>query len=182
MVNNGQTTTVSAMRGRPYVREVIPRPNTAAGFEATPGQVDEGFNLDFSPLLSADRRIIDATIRCEIDQVEKMIPVMIDVPTADSPRQRTKSETPQMTHYRFHERFRWPVEQVLLVGLGMVALPIPVDGRPLVPGLPLPFGNTPARADLLILVECKGPLPAAVDNTPYLRSRQSKATNYRGRY
>ncbi len=182
MVNNGQTTTVSAMRGRPYVREVIPRPNTAAGFEATPGQVDEGFNLDFSPLLSADRRIIDATIRCEIDQVEKMIPVMIDVPTADSPRQRTKSETPQMTHYRFHERFRWPVEQVLLVGLGMVALPIPVDGKPLLPGLPLPFGNTPARADLLILVECKGPLPAAVDNTPYLRSRQSKATNYRGRY
>ena len=100
--------------------------------------------------------MIDATIKCDIDQVEKMIPVMIDVPTQASPRQRTKIESPQMTHYRFHERFRWPVDQVLVVGLGMVALPIPVDGAPLVPGVPLPIGNTPARADLLIFVECKG--------------------------
>ena len=78
--------------------------------------------------LSVDRRMIDATIRCDVDQIEKMIPVMIDVPTAASPRQRTKIEVPQITHYRFHERFRWPIEQVLLVGMGMVALPIPVDG------------------------------------------------------
>ena len=99
--------------------------------------------MDFSPLLSVDRRMIDATIKCDIDQVEKMIPVMIDVPTPAAPRQRTKIEVPQMTHYRFHERFRWPVDQVLLVGLGMVALPIPVDGKPLVPGVPLPIGTRP---------------------------------------
>ena len=83
MVNNGQSTLISAMRGRPYVRDLIPRPDTAAGFDPSPGQVDEGFNLDFSPLLTADRRLIDATIKCDIDQVEKMIPVMLDVPTAD---------------------------------------------------------------------------------------------------
>ncbi len=181
VVNNGQTTTVSSMRGRSYVREVRPRPHSATGFEAAPGQVDEGFNLDFSPLLSADRRIIDASIKCEIDQVESLVPVMIDVPTADAPRQRTEFETPQITRYRFHERFRWPVDQVLLVGLGMVALPMPVDGKPLVPGLPL-FGSSPPRADLLILVECKGPSPAAADNSSYLPSRQSQATIYRGRY
>ena len=167
MVNNGQSTLVSAMRGRPYVRDVILRPDTAAGFEPSPGQVDEGFTLDFSPLLSVDRRMIDATIKCDIDQVEKMIPVMIDVPTQASPRQRTKIEVPQITHYRFHERFRWPIDQVLLVGMGMVALPIPVDGTPLVPGVPLPIGNTPARADLLMFVECKG--PAARRATPAQR-------------
>jgi len=181
MVNNGQSTLVSAMRGRPYVRDVLLRPDTAAGFDPSPGQVDEGFNLDFSPLMSADRRMIDATIRCDIDQVEKMIPVMVDVPTPTSPRQRTKIEVPQITHYRFHERFRWPLEQVLLVGMGMVALPIPVDGAPLVPGLPLPIGNTPARADLLVLVECKGPT-ASASSTPLPRNPQREAKNYRGRY
>jgi hypothetical protein len=185
MVNNGQSTLVAAMRGRPYVRDVIARPDTAAGFDPSPGQVDEGFNLDFSPLLTADRRMIDATVKCDVDQVEKMIPVFVDVPTQALPRQRTKIEVPQMTHYRFHERFRWPVDQVLLVGMGMVALPIPVDGAPLVPGVPLPIGNTPARADMLVLVECKGVASSAAataTSTPAPRSSQRDARNYRGRY
>ena len=112
MVNNGQSSVVSAMRGRPYVRDVIPRPDTAAGFDPSPGQVDEGFALDFSPLLSADRRLIDATIKCDIDQIEKMIPVLLDMPTPTLPRQRTQIESPQIVHYRFYERFRWPIDQV----------------------------------------------------------------------
>jgi hypothetical protein len=185
MVNNGQSTLVSAMRGRPYVRDVLLRPDTATGFDPSPGQVDEGFNLDFSPLLSADRRLIDAVIRCDVDQVEKMIPIMLEVPTQAAPRQRTPIEVPQITHYRFHERFRWPIDRVLLVGMGMVALPIPVDGTPLVPGIPLPIGTTPARADLLVFVECKGPsVPSAsaAGAAPIPRSSQRTTPNYRGRY
>ena len=100
--------------------------------------------MDFSPLLSADRRMIDAVIKCDIDQVEKMIPVMVDVPTRVSPRQRTEIEVPQMAHFRFQERFRWPVERVLVVGLGMVAVPTPAGGTSLLPGVPLPLGNSPA--------------------------------------
>ncbi|MFZ1935774.1 MAG: hypothetical protein WCB27_00435 [Thermoguttaceae bacterium] len=181
MVNNGQSTVVSAMRPRSYVRDVVPRGDLPAGFQPAMGQVDEGFALDFSPLLSVDRRMIDAAIKCEIDQVEKMIPVMIDVATPSSPRQRTKIESPQMSHYRFHERFRWPVDQTLLVGLGMVALPIPVDGAPLVQGLPLPIGNSPARADLLIFVECRGPAVSTA-NPAAVRPPQREMKNYRGRY
>jgi hypothetical protein len=185
MVNNGQSTLISAMRSRPYVRDVILRPETAAGFDPSPGQVDEGFNLDFSPLLAADRRTIDATIKCDVDQIEKMIPVMLDVPTQTLPRQRTKIEAPQMTHYRFHERFRWPLDEVLLVGMGMVALPIPVDGAPMVPGVPLPIGNTPARADMLIFIECRGQATTAATAAgaaPVPRSSHRDARNYRGRY
>ena len=182
MVNNGQSTVVSAMRGDRTSATPLPRPDLPAGFEPAMGQVDEGFALDFSPLLSLDRRTIDATIKCEIDQIEKMIPVMIDVPTAAAPRQRTKIESPQMSHYRFHERFRWPVDQVLLVGLGMVALPIPVDGAPLVQGLPLPIGNSPARADLLILVECKGTAVSATNPASAVRPALRETKNYRGRY
>jgi hypothetical protein len=90
-----------------------------------------------------------------------------------------KIEVPQMTHFRFHERFRWPVDQVLVVGMGMVALPMPVDGKPLVPGVALPIGTTPARADLLVFVESRGQQPANRTNvqTPVL-----EAKNNRGRY
>ena len=180
IVSNGQSTLVSAMRGRPYVRGVVARPNVAAGFEPTTGQIDEGFALDFSPLISADHRMIDAAIRCDINQIEKIIPVMIDVPTRTSPRQRAKIEVPQVTQYRFHERFRWPVDRVLLVGMGMVPLPIPVDGAPLLPGVPLPIGNSPARADLLVFVECKGQVAPAATSSG--RGRLREAKNYRGRY
>jgi hypothetical protein len=178
MVSNGQSTVVSSMRPRQYVRDAVPTRQSAAGFEPLGGQVNEGFALDFSPLLSADRRMIDAFIRCDIDQVEKMIPVMVDVPLAAG-RQRTKIEAPQITHYRFHERFRWPTDKVLVVGMGMVALPLPIDGAPLVPGVPLPLGNTAPRADLLVFIECKGQSaanPAQPGNSP------REAKNYRGRY
>jgi hypothetical protein len=178
MVNNGQSTVVSAMRGRQYSRDVILRPDLPTGAELQPGQVDEGFNIDFSPLLSTDRRMIDATVKCDIDQVEKMIPIMLDVPAQSTARQRIQIEEPQIIHYRFHERFRWPVEHVLLIGMGMVALPVPVDGRPMVPGVPL-IGTTPARADLLVFVECKGQLPDPQHNP---RTAEQEPRSYRGRY
>ncbi|MGA2797834.1 MAG: hypothetical protein ABSE63_09665 [Thermoguttaceae bacterium] len=178
MVNNGQSTVVSAMRARQYSRDVILRADLPAGAELQPGSVEEGFTIDFSPLLSSDRRMIDATVKCDIDQVEKMIPIMLDVPAQAASRQRIQIEEPQITHYRFHERFRWPVEHVLLIGMGMVALPVPVDGRPLVPGVPL-IGTTPARADLLVFVECKGQLP---DPQQVPHTSDQNARSYRGRY
>ena len=183
MVSNGQSTIVSTMRARPYTRDIILRPNVAAGFDPVPGKVDEGFALDFSPLLTADRRMIDAVIKCYVDQVEKMIPVMLDVPTPMSPRQRTKIESPQMTHFRFQERFRWPVDQVLVVGMGMVALPMPVDGSPQVAGVPLPLvGGRPPRADLVVFIECKGPSAPRTASPNGLRPPLREAKNYRGRY
>ena len=67
--------------------------------------------------------------------------------------------------------------------MGMVALPMPVDGAPLVPGVPLPIGNSPARADLLVFVECKGQsTPASANTPPGSRAPLREAKNYRGRY
>ncbi|MBN2578462.1 MAG: hypothetical protein JXB10_05675 [Pirellulales bacterium] len=180
MVNNGQSTVVSAMRTRPYPRDVLSRPDLPTGYEIQPGQVEEGFQIDFSPLLTADRQMIDATIKCDIDQVEKMIPVTIEVPSAVGARKQADIEAPQMTHYRFHERFRWPVEHVMLIGLGMVPLPLPVNGQSTIAGLPLPFGQTAARGDLLIFIESKGQLPAAT--TAGARTPAGDARTYRGRY
>ncbi len=126
MVNNGQSKQISATQSRNYMRDVILRPETGwPGFEPQLGQFDEGFKLEFNPLLSIDGTIVDAVLRCDIDQVEKMLPVMIDVPTAAAPRQRQKIEVPQAVSTRLHERFRWPAEQVLVVSLGMGPAPVP---------------------------------------------------------
>ncbi len=181
MVNSGQSTVVSALRTRSYLRDVVPKPNVWPGFEARPGQIDEGFSLEFSPLLSTDRKMSEAMIQCNIDQIEKMVPVMLDVPAIATQRQRTRIEVPQMTHFRFREKFRWPVGQVLLVSMGMVALPVPVDAKAktLVPGIPLPMTRSPPRADLLVFVEAKGntELDPRVARTP-----KDQAKSYRGRY
>jgi hypothetical protein len=178
LVNNGQATVVSTVRPRQYAREVVLRPDVAAGHQAVLGQVEEGFLFDFSPLLSIDQKTIDATIRCDINQVEKLVPVVIEVPTPTAPRQRTKLDVPQMTHFRFQERFRWPTDKVLLLGLGMVAMPAPTDGKATVPGLPI-LGTAPARADLLVFVDCKGTGREAPRVT---RQPDREAKTYRGRY
>jgi hypothetical protein len=155
LVANGQSTVVQAKQGRSYVRNLVPRPDVWPGYQPETGLVDEGFALELNPLLSLDGRMIDATLKCDIDQLEKLIPVMIDVPTRAAPRQEVKIEVPQMSHFRFHERFRWPTEQVILVSMGVIPVPVPGEGKSLVPGVPLPWSGPP-RAELLILVECKG--------------------------
>ena len=180
IINNGQATVISSMRGRPYVRDVAADPNTAAGFANTPGQVDEGFAIDFSPLLSLDRRTIHAAIRCDINQVEAVHPVIIEVPTATSPRQRTKVEVPQVTQYRFHERFRWPVDRVLVVGMGMVPLPLPVEA-PTGAGRAVADRHFPARRPA---GDGRVPRPAGPRKPARRRSSAgcASARIYRGRY
>ena len=143
------------------------------------GVVDEGFTLEFIPLLALDAKTVDAAIRCDIDQVERMVPVTLNVPTTVAPRQSTKIDVPQMVHFRFHERFRWPVDRILLIGMGVVPVPVPSEAKSIVPGLPLPISSGPPRADLLLVVESRG---KAAPQTPQVSSGMSPAPGYyRGR-
>src|SRR3990172_1582295 len=99
-------------------------------------QFDEGLKLEFNPLLSLDGKVVDAVVRCEVDLVEKLIPVMIDVPTTVAPRQRQRIDIPQPISSRLHERFRWPADQVLLISLGVGPAPVApaTSRRPCSPG------------------------------------------------
>jgi hypothetical protein len=168
LVSSGQSTVVSQMRARAYVHDILPRPGAWPGFENRPGQVEEGFSLELSPLLCADCRTMDATIRCNVDQVERFVPVLLDLPVTNGSKQRAKLDVPQMTHFRFHERFRWPVDQVLLVSMGMVGLAVPLDGKPPAAGVALPLLSTPPRADLLVFVQSQG-LPPSANAPPAIR-------------
>jgi hypothetical protein len=177
LVNNGQSTVVASTQSRNYTRDVTLKGPAWPGFDPQMAQLEEGFSLEFSPLLSLDGRTIDAVIKCNVDQVEKLIPVMIDVPTSVAPRQRTEIKVPQIASCRLHERFRWPADQVLLISLGVVSSPSPTAGTSL--SLPLGLAGNPARADLLVVVESKGKQAAPAGGA---RAAKREASTYHGRY
>jgi hypothetical protein len=155
LVPNAQSTVVSVTRPRNYIQHVVLQ-GVWPGFEPRLGQIDEGLSLEFQPLLSTDLRAADAIVKCHVDQVERLVPVMLDVPTPVAQRQRTRIDVPQMASCRLHERFRWPTDQVLLVSLGMVASPLPAS-----PGLTANLGLAPAaaRSEMLVFMESKGKAP-----------------------
>jgi hypothetical protein len=178
LVNNGQSTQVNKTRQRNYIKDVVMRPNAWPGFEPVTGQLDEGFKLEFHPLLSIDGKAVDAILKCEIDQVEKLVPVDLDVSTVAA-RQQQRIEVPQAIGARLHERFKWPSDQVLLISLGVVPTPVPTT--PGVLGMKVPGLSPATRADLLVFVKCEGKVGAQPTALPPGGVRPAAAT-YQNRY
>lgn len=172
-VQNAFTQNFGRTRPRMFPRSVRLRNDAYPGFEVVNGQLEEGFHLQVSPLVSADGRVCDVALKCHIDQVEKMIPVSLDVPTAGQV-QRVQLQIPQVVSWRLNERFRWPADQVLLLSCGVVANPEPQAASAFSGALPiLQSGN---RSDALLFVEDWGraqPLNVnpSVTNLPGVRSR-----------
>lgn len=158
LIANGQSHTISRTTPRNYVRTVKMRRDVWPGHELDMGQMQEGYSLQISPLMSLDGSTIDAAVRCHIDQVEKLVPVPVDVPSAAGGAQRVQIQVPQVVSWRLHERFRWPASQVMLLSCGVIASP--TAERTGLLGLPVPAGialtNSPGRADALLFIECKG--------------------------
>ena len=155
LIQHGQTHIISRTRPRHFTRSIVPRPQAWQGYELQPGQVDEGYTLELSPLLSLDGKTVDAVLKCRVDQVEKLVSVPVDVASPIDTRQRVEVQVPQTASWRLHERFRWPSSQVLLISCGVGASPNKSRSTPLGVSTPLPTG--PARADGLLFVEFKGP-------------------------
>jgi len=118
----GQTQTIEQMRPRNYLREYAPN-TTSAWPPLTPsyGEVQEGYRMVFSPLLSLDGSTMDMMLKCDVDQVEKMNPVALEVPGAGGAYQ---VEVPQMISWRLSERFRWPTDHLLILSCGVIAPPV----------------------------------------------------------
>jgi len=181
MVKNGQALIVSSMRQRPYTKGIIRTKQTWPGYQPELGQIEEGFSLEFSPLLSLDTKTVDAVIKLRLAQVEKMLSIRLEVPSNVAPNQRAECQVPQMTMVQLHERFRWPTNQVLLLSTGVVATPGPRKANLLTDALGLP--HSPPRADALLFVENKGPVSASnpgAENLPVTASRIDQT--YHGRY
>jgi len=182
MVQNGQSLVISTMRPVNYIKGIIPTQQTWPGFQPEQGQIDVGFSMEFNPLLSMDTRTVDAVIKLRLTQVEKMISVKLEVPSAVAQNQRTECQVPQMTMVQLHERFRWPTDQVLLLSMGVVAKPGAEKPNFITDALPIL--KSPPRADALLFVESKGALSTSSDSegsSPPMSATRSDQT-YHGRY
>lgn len=186
MLENGQSFVLSSTRAISYLRDIANAKPPVAGPQPVSDQLTEGMSLEFSPLLSVDNRMIDAVLKCHIDQVEALRPVMVDVPIGLGVNQGVRLDVPQTSQFRLHERFRWPVDQVLLVSLGIVPSPYR-PSQPMMANLKslgsLNFGETvPARCEVLVFVECKGKNTGGVVQTGQNGLKRSVRTSYHHRY
>lgn len=150
---SGQKQALARTQPRNYTRSVQLKPEYPF-YDLIPGQIDEGYSLEMSPLLSLDGKTIEMAVNCRVDQVEKLLPLAIDLPIGGQ-TQRVQIQVPQVVSWRLAERFRWPESEVLLLSCGVVATPAPATGGPLSFLSPLGVGSG-NRADALLMIEHRG--------------------------
>ncbi|MEL6107727.1 MAG: hypothetical protein AAFU85_17005 [Planctomycetota bacterium] len=166
ITHNGQTQRLSSTRGRNYVRNVKPAATGWPPYEPETGEIQEGYRLEISPLLSVDGKAIDCAIKAEIDQVDKLKHVELALPLPNSQQHRTRIDVPQVVSWRLHERFRWPSDMVLLLSCGVIASPErPQAAMPLL-NLEMLTGTTAGRADALMFIEFRGRASDNLTTTP----------------
>ncbi len=176
VIHNGQSHSLAKRQPRTYIRSLRPRANGWPGYEPEPGTIEEGYDVLLSPLMSRAGDAVDAVIKCQVDQVERFVPVSVDLPVGSGQTQRYQIEVPQLVSWRLHERFRWPADDVLLLSCGVVAAPGADRAAPL--GIPFSLAPTPARADALLILDCKGKASQSLVDTP----RTATAPSTSGRY
>jgi hypothetical protein len=183
LVNNGQSIVISTMRPRSYVRGALLTQTTWPGYQPEMGTIEEGFSLEFSPLLALDLSIADAVVKLRLNQIEKMLQVKLDVPTPVTPNQRVEIDVPQLTMSNLHERFRWPTDKVLLLSMGVVATPGPSKDNPITDAMTdaVPMLKSPPRADALLFVESAGVVAPAAE-PPTARAATLPQQSFQGRY
>ncbi len=173
LIQNSETRQLSRMHPVSYVKSVTSRSTGLATPLQTPtmGQVEQGFRLSISPLLSADERSVDAIIKAETNQVEQLISVPVNASTT---KQRGISiQVPQTSSWHLHERFRWPVEKVLIIGCGVVTAPAPQRRLFAIP--------TASRVEALLFLEAKGKHAGTGHIAPNVAERGADR-QYEGRY
>jgi hypothetical protein len=171
-IANGQSRTLNRTQPRQYVRGIQLK-GEYPFYDAIPAKIEEGYSLSISPLMSLDGQFMEAAITCSVDQIEKLVPLAIDVPVGGQ-SQRVQIQVPQVVSWRVAERFRWPTKDVLLLSCGVVASPAP--GPSGVLSVLAPLGVVPGnRADALLMIEHRQPssveLAAGVGATGGLPAR-----------
>jgi len=162
-IANGQSQTLARTNQRQYSRGVQLK-REFPFYDVIPGKIDEGYSLQISPLMSLDGQTMEAAITCSVDQVEKLVPLAVDVPTGNQ-SQRVQIQVPQVASWRLSERFRWPTKDVLLLSCGVVASPAPATGGVL--SVLSPLGVTSGnRCDALLMIEHRSPIAAAMATAP----------------
>ncbi len=180
---NGQSIRVERRQPRRYVKTVQSvRRDPWPMHKPEMGEINEGYTLQISSLFDEQGRTIDTVVRCHVDQIERLIPVTVDLPGFVNQRQRIDIQVPQLVSWRLHERFVWPDDKVLLLSCGVVAAPAPQKNAvSSLIGLPIttPFDGPSGRADAILILENNGTASQSM-----IRSDRTSRTapNNHGRY
>lgn len=152
--HDGQSLVLEKTKPIQFVRNLRWVPNQIPNYQPLLTTLNEGYKLSITSLSAMDNSSIEAVIKCDVDQVEKLTKVKVNVPGPGGSSQVMDLQVPQVVSWRLHERFRWPNDQVLLLSCGVVATPDPNTAS----GLRLPGRQPKAkRADALLFVEYRGP-------------------------
>jgi hypothetical protein len=156
LIPNGIAHNVVSRKQRTYLRDIQINSATLNGYAEDRVTIDEGFNVSFVPLASLNGLDVAAAIKLDIVQIEKMIPSMIDAPTATNPRQRIQIESPQVSCFKLDEMIRWQKNKILLLDLGTIPLPNrseQTEPQNIFSGLAKNMSSS-SRANVLLLIEC----------------------------
>jgi hypothetical protein len=189
---NGQSQTLEQLRSRNYVKEYQKNEQGWPTYLPSTTELQEGYRIQFSPLLDTENKTVDVVLKCNIDQVEKLNNVNIELPLPTGQVQVAQINVPQISSWRLHERFRWSTDQVLILSCGVVAAPAGEANNTLLGqgssnlGLGrLLSGPTGDRADALLFIEYKGNSASMLPTQPQQSAQPATASNNsvsRGRY
>ena len=157
LIPNGVLHQVAPKRQRTYLRDVQPNAAALNGYAEDRVTMNEGFAVSFVTLSRLDGQFADSAIKVDIVQIEKMIPIMLEIPTAANPRQRVELEKPQVSTFRLDEMINWRKDKILLLDLGMVPIPpqqSQTENTGVIGNIAKNLSTTGHRANVLLLVEC----------------------------
>jgi hypothetical protein len=136
-------------------------PNQTPNYQPLTANINEGYSVSINCLSSLDSRTIEAIIKCDIDQVERLTNVNVNAPGGLGGNQGISLQIPQIVSWRMHERFRWSNDQVLLLTCGIVS-GIDPNGSRAAPAIPfLPNNLRTKRAEALLFIDYRGPTQEA---------------------
>ena len=168
--HDGQSFVMQKTKPVQFVRSLQWVPNQVPNYQPLISSLDEGYRLSISCLSSLDDNSIEAVVKCDCDQIEKLSTVKVNVPGVNGGSESINLQVPQLVSWRVHERFRWPNDQVLLLSCGVVASPDSDSGG----GLRLPGRTQNKRGDALLFIEYRGPATGATIGTRPPQTAQNR--------
>lgn len=162
ITHDGQEFSLERRAPEQFVRTIQWTPGQGSGYQPVLTQFLEGYTISVSPLTELGGRTIEVAIECSVDQIERQTTVQVPVTDAFGVTQRVNLQIPQVVSWQLEERVRWPVDQVLIMSCGVVALPDAEKvNRPL-GGLLDPASR---RADALLFLDYRGPTTERPDGS-----------------
>ncbi len=149
-IANGQPHVISLSRPRTYMRNFYAREGSTQGPEPENVTLDDGFIFEIMPLLTVNGAAVDAQLKCQIDHLDRFLPMVITPAGGVARRDDQKIAVPMVGQYRFRERYQWNSEKALLVSLGLVPMPVPT-GTESRAGIGLM--NSTQRVEMLVMIE-----------------------------